>query len=133
MPSSVKDGSRPPKSDWMRSYSSLVRPWSRSISGVIAGVARVVIVGKFYCRISGMSWVGESQISPPCPRPRGRPKLVFAERSHNGTPAGKSVVSRNLPLSLPAYLPSLVLLVEPLLQGRKVFENCARIAFALAG
>src|SRR5581483_7550024 len=43
MPSSVMVGSRPPSSCLIFSYSTGVRPWSRIISGVIAGGAAVVI------------------------------------------------------------------------------------------
>src|SRR5581483_11951545 len=43
MPSSVMVGSRPPSSCLIFSYSSGVMPWSRMISGVIAGGAAVVI------------------------------------------------------------------------------------------
>src|SRR6185437_5194294 len=44
IPSSVNEGSRP-SSDLMRSNSSGVIPWSRRTSGVIAGVAKVVMWG----------------------------------------------------------------------------------------
>src|SRR5580693_5373484 len=50
MPSSVMVGSRPPSSCLTFSYSSGVSPCSRTSSGVMAGVAAVVM-GKFYCRI----------------------------------------------------------------------------------
>src|SRR6266852_306300 len=50
MPSSVRVGSRPPSSCLIFSYSSGVRPCSRIISGVTAGIAEVVITGKLYCR-----------------------------------------------------------------------------------
>src|SRR5579863_1934798 len=44
IPSSVKDGSRPPRSCLMRSYSSGVMPWLRRISGVIARVVAEVVM-----------------------------------------------------------------------------------------
>src|SRR5579863_3336047 len=50
MPSSVMEGSRPPSSCCTCSNSSGVRPCSRTSSGVMAGVA-VVVMGKYYCRI----------------------------------------------------------------------------------
>src|SRR5882757_10130337 len=53
MPSSVRVGSRPPRSSLIFSYSSGVRPCSRIISGVTDGIAEVVMTGKFYCRILG--------------------------------------------------------------------------------
>src|SRR6266705_1463887 len=53
MPSSVRVGSRPPSSCLIFSYSSGVRPCSRIISGVTAGIAEVVITGKLYCRTLG--------------------------------------------------------------------------------
>src|SRR5882672_6250016 len=62
MPSSVRVGSRPPSSCLIFSYSSGVRPCSRIISGVTAGIAEVVITGKLYCRILGEFLAGRSPI-----------------------------------------------------------------------
>src|SRR5271170_3615007 len=59
MPSSVMVGSRPPRSCLIFSYSSGVRPCSRTISGVMARVEAVVI-GKYYCRILGRGWVDKA-------------------------------------------------------------------------
>src|SRR5580692_3294096 len=50
MPSSVMVGSRPPRSCLIFSYSSGVRPCSRTISGVMARVVTVVM-RRYYCRI----------------------------------------------------------------------------------
>src|SRR5215813_12931745 len=50
MPSSVRDGSRPPSNLTIFSYSSGVSPCSRITSGVIAGGA-AVLIGNFYFRI----------------------------------------------------------------------------------
>src|SRR5579863_7034663 len=52
MPNSVMVGSRPPSSCLIFSYSSGVRPCSRTRSGVMAGAATVVM-GKDYCRMLG--------------------------------------------------------------------------------
>src|ERR1700752_3898496 len=51
MPSSVRLGSRPPRSFFIFSYSSEVSPCCRRVSGVI-GEVRVFMEGKIYCRIS---------------------------------------------------------------------------------
>src|ERR1700740_2160512 len=51
MPSSVSVGSRSPRSFFIFSYSSAVRPCCRSVSGEIAEVVEE-FMGKFYCRIS---------------------------------------------------------------------------------
>src|ERR1017187_3837345 len=51
MPRSVAVGSRPPSSCLIFSNSSGVSPCSRIISGVMAEIAAVVMMGKFYCRI----------------------------------------------------------------------------------
>src|SRR5579872_2643091 len=56
MPSSVMEGSRPPRSCLTFSYSSGVRPRSRTISGVIARMGTVVM-GKLYCRILKRGWI----------------------------------------------------------------------------
>src|SRR5215469_12129441 len=45
MPSSVSVGSRPPSSCWILAYSSGVSPCSRISSGVMAGVAELVMGG----------------------------------------------------------------------------------------
>src|SRR5580700_6026499 len=50
IPSSVMVGSRPPRSCLIFSYSSGVRPCSRTISGVMASV-EAVVMRKYYCRI----------------------------------------------------------------------------------
>src|SRR5580692_9667274 len=56
MPSSVMVGSRPPSSCFTFPYSSGVSPCSRTSSGVMAGVAAVVM-GKLYCRILESGWI----------------------------------------------------------------------------
>src|ERR1700729_659139 len=50
IPNSVIVGSRPPRSCLTFSYSSGVRPCSRTISGVMARV-ETVVMRKYYCRI----------------------------------------------------------------------------------
>src|SRR3954454_24111059 len=69
MPSSVSEGSRPPSSCLIFSYSSGVMPCSRTTSGVMTAVAAVVIMGNFYCRISeiegGRGKIGESWVQDP--------------------------------------------------------------------
>src|ERR1700722_3171183 len=56
MPSSVNVGSRPPRSCLIFSYSSVVRPCERRVSGEKA-VVREVAMGKLYCRISARGWI----------------------------------------------------------------------------
>src|SRR6202035_3278111 len=61
MPNSVIVGSRPPRRAFTFSYSSGVRPCSRTISGVIARV-EAVVMGKLYCRICDEQRKGVSSL-----------------------------------------------------------------------
>src|SRR5580692_1479779 len=56
MPSSVMVGSRPPSNCLTFSYSSGVRPCSRTICAVMARIGAVVM-GKYYCRILEGLWI----------------------------------------------------------------------------
>src|SRR5262249_14395757 len=62
IPSSVKEGSRPSR-DLIRSNSSGVIPWPRSISGVIAGIAWVVIWGNSIVAFPGRAAKAEKLLS----------------------------------------------------------------------
>src|SRR5260370_2172604 len=75
------EGSRPPSSDLIRSYSSAVSPWLRRVSGVIARVANVGMEGNpivaFLC---GDGEMKVKNISPPsAQRP---PRKSFREFLH---------------------------------------------------